>query len=96
MTAPQIAAVVHLVALVVAVISVALALYHAWGMLTHIKAGRHTMANLLGAFAPLAASIFDEEGLAHRRSLSRLILVAALAAAVGIGTALYLGRLPNG
>ena len=96
MTAAQIAAVVHLVALVVALIAVALVLYHTWGMLTHIRPGRQTMANLLGAFAPLSASIFDEEGLAHRRSLSRPLVVAALAAAVAIGTTLYSGALPGG
>ena len=96
MTVAQVAAVIHLLAVFVAIISLAGVVYHAWRMLTHVKPGRHRMANLLGAFAPLAASNFDEEGLAHRRSLSRVLLVAGLAAAVGIATELYLQSLPGG
>ena len=96
MTGEQIAAALHLLAFVVVLIATGLVLYHASQMLNHIKPARQNVANLLGAFAPLAGSIYDEVGLAHRASLTRVIVVLLLAGAVALGTALYLGIIPNG
>ena len=66
MTAEKIAAVVHLLALLAAIGSMALVLYHCWGMISHLRPDRSLLANLLGAFALLPGSLYDAEGLRHR------------------------------
>jgi hypothetical protein len=91
MSAEKIAAIVYLLAIVVAIVAAAFTVYHTWRMLLHIKPGRETIANLLGAFAGLPSSLYDEKGLAHRAAMVRALLVCGLAAIIAIAAELFLG-----
>ena len=88
MTPEQIAAVVHLVAFLVAFVSIAIALYHFWGMVTHVQ--HPTSANLLAGLSILFGGLFDSDGKRHRQSFGIWFLVAFAAVVVGLASRFYL------
>ena len=88
MTLEQIAAVLHLVAFLVAFGSIAMALYHASQMVTHVQHSRS--ANLLGPLSILFGGLYDEEGKRHRLSFGVWFLVALVAVVVGVASRFYL------
>lgn len=96
MTAEKIAAVVHLLALLATIGSMALVLYHCWGMISHLRADRTLLANLLGAFALLPASLYDADGLRHRASMVLWLAVCAVAALGALATRFFLDAATGG
>lgn len=90
MTAEKVAAVVHLLAVLAAIASMVLVLYHGWGMISHLRPDKTRLANLLGAFALLPGSLYDREGLRHRASMVLWLAVCAVAALVALATRYFL------
>jgi hypothetical protein len=90
MTVEKITAVVHLLALLAAIGSMAFVLYHCWGAISHLRPDRSLLANLLGAFALLPGSLYDAEGLRHRASMVLWLAVCAVAALVALATRFFL------
>jgi hypothetical protein len=48
-------------------VSMALLLYHSWGMLHNIREEKRTLATFLAPFLPLIPEMFTENGKYHRR-----------------------------
>jgi hypothetical protein len=92
MTLEQIAAVVQVVALLVALGSIALALYHFWGMITHVRPDRSLAANLLGSLSILSGALYDAQGQRHRESFGLWFLLTFAAVVVGLAARFYLEK----
>jgi len=92
MTLEQIAAIVQLVALLAALVCIALALYHFWGMVTHVRPDRSLAANLLGPLSILSGALYDAKGQRHRESFGVWFLLTLAAVVVGLVARFYLEK----